>query len=100
MCIAGRCNHTSSRSSRKKSDLHQIRFINIFYCDRFLAYRSGDRFKSDGTSVIVLYHRRKKKSVDRIETERVNLKAIECKVGIFIGDNTVAKHLCKITHTL
>ena len=99
--LVGQCRYapTSGRAVQK-TDLHQVRFVNILDGDRLLTHRCGKRIQSHRSSAEGLDNRLQHPPVNGVQAQLVHLQRPQRIVGDGSVDGAVAHDLRKIPHTL
>jgi len=72
------CTAATGRPAQK-TDLHQVRFINILNGNSLFANRRSKGFQTDRTSIIILNQRRKQAPVICVKAKPINFQPVKGK---------------------
>ncbi len=86
MSVRRRRSAAAARRTAQKADLHEIRLVNVLNRDGLLADRRGQRFQPDGSAVVKLDQRVQQAPVVRVQSDLVDLQAVERQLRGFGGD--------------
>ena len=98
--ISESCCASAARSACNKSDLYEIRLVNILKRYRFLADCCRKRFKSYGTAAVKVDYCFKHPAVDIVESQLVYFKARQGVRGDVRVYLTHTLYLRKVAYTL
>lgn len=90
---------SAARRAAEKADLHEIRLVNIFESDGFLADGCGERVKTDRTTSVVKDDALKHPPVNVVKTKLVYFECAQSNICAFFVDGTGAADLCEVAHT-
>ena len=98
MVISQLCGDSAARGLCKKTQLHQIRFTDIFQRDSFFAYRRRQCSQPDRSAVVAFDYHFQKPSVKAVKPQRIDFHAVEGKPRYIAGDAPVTNDFREIAH--
>src|SRR3954466_5285449 len=89
-----------ARGPLQKSELNEVRLVDVHHGVGFFAYSGGQGLYSDWAAAKLLHDDVQDTPVDVVKSEFIDRQHFECAVGERIGNVTFASHFGKITHAL
>ena len=88
----------AARRACQKTDLQQIRLVNVFQRDGLLADGRGQCLKAHRAAAVVFHNGGEHTAVDGVKAQTVDLELAERVIGSLGGDHAVVADLREIAH--